>query len=202
MTPARPSALIRSARTASATLLCAAALGLGGCASGAATVALPPSEDPPTTSGPASSTPATVVIPLEFITYENARFGFSIDRPRSFVVGGGVQDGDGQIFTTPDESGSLSVWGADNDHGYRPEAYLASLKSEQYGGVVTFDRIRGDVVTISGYTPEDKIFYTRAVVQPHSIQVLRWEYPRAHKEAYDELVERSVASFTSGTPLY
>ena len=96
----------------------------------------------------------------------------------------------------------MSVWGTENDDGYRPAAYLASLKSEQYGGVVTFDRIRGDVVTISGYTPEDEIFYIRAVVQPHSIQVLRWEYPRPHKEAYDELVERSVETFTTGVPLY
>lgn len=177
-----------------------AATGETSAPSPAPTVTVTVTATPSSTEAPAlTPTPPASPEP-RYVVYSNVRFGYAIEHPASFIPGGEADNGDGQVFWSPDGAGSLRVWGSYNIEEHSPKSYLTELIEGESAGEVTYDHVRSTAVTISGYTEGGLIFYTRAFVLPRSIQVMRWEYPRSEKAAYDEFVERSVESFTPGEP--
>ncbi len=66
------------------------------------------------------------------------------------------------------------------------------------GGQITLRYLNGDLIAVSGTTPEGTIFYQREIVYPAVIYGLTWTYPLADKTQYDELVSHTASSFTPG----
>ena len=64
---------------------------------------------------------------------------------------------------------------------------------------VTFRRINGNVVTVSGYRNNGRtIVYQRDVVGPGAIDTLYWSYPTSEKTEWDTPVTRTANAFQPG----
>jgi pimeloyl-ACP methyl ester carboxylesterase len=139
--------------------------------------------------------------PSGYFRYTNPRFEFSFDVPDGYTAGAPPQDRDGQSFTNSTGTATVTGFGQDSSPGeMTPARDLAQLVStyESSGDQVTLRYLNGDIVAVSGTTPQGAIFYQRDVVFSLVIYSLVWDYPAADKAQYDPLVTHTVSSFTPG----
>jgi serine/threonine-protein kinase len=176
-------------------------------ASAASPSTLPPAvklrpSAPVTASSPRSSSPASPSpssrgsAPPGYNAYANPRYGFTALWPSSFRAQPPPEDGDGQVWASPDGRVHLAAYGANNVLNYSPEqdeAADARLMS------VVYANISGDIVTVSGYTNNGRtIVYQRDVVGPGSIDTLYWSYPVDQKAQLDAAVTQTALTFQPG----
>src|SRR5262245_45275746 len=92
-------------------------------------------------------------------TYTNARFGAKAAYPagRFSVRDRPPENGDGQIFRTPDGRAELTIYGAHNVQQDTPQSYVANYVD--LAGA-SLKRITARYFVVSGIR-DDKIFYQR-----------------------------------------
>jgi hypothetical protein len=134
-------------------------------------------------------------------TYENGRFGTTINYPGRFSPTPPDETNSGRNFVSADGA-SFSVWGSHNSLFQNIEdAEEASRQRLRDEGVVLTHSARGvDWFVLSG-TKGNKIIYLREKVtnresDMHGFQI---EYPSRLKKAYDPIVTRMSRSFTGPT---
>jgi pimeloyl-ACP methyl ester carboxylesterase len=152
-----------------------------------------------TTAG--SKHPTAGLPPSGYYRYINPRFKFSFDVPDGYTAGARPVDGDGRSFTNSTGTATVTGSGVNNlSGGMTPAQDLAELVSSygSSGDQVTLRYRNGDIVAVSGTTPQGAIFYQRDVVFPLVIYSLVWNYPAADKAQYAPLVDHTVSSFTPG----
>jgi pimeloyl-ACP methyl ester carboxylesterase len=145
--------------------------------------------------------PPATAPPSGYFRYTNPRFNFSFDVPDGYTAGAPPQDRDGQSFTNGTGTATVTGFGQDSGlGGSTPAQDLAELVStyESSGDQVTLRYLNGDIVAVSGTTPQGAIFYQRDVVLSQVIYSLVWNYPSADKAQYSPLVDYTVSSFTPG----
>jgi len=139
-----------------------------------------------------------------WLTYQNDRYGTTIDYPDFFKAEPPPDNDDGRRFKSADgaEFAVFASYGAlDFDlAGY--QKYI--LEKLGPGKAVTYQARGDDWFVISG-TEGDGIFYQR-YMQSHGravaegfVQGFVMSYPAALKETYDPIVARMAKSFRSGT---
>jgi hypothetical protein len=136
-------------------------------------------------------------------TYQNDRYGSTIDYPGFFKAEPPPDNDDGRRFKSADgaEFAVFASYGAlDYDlAGYRK--YI--LQQLGPGKVVTYQAHGDDWFVISG-TEGDGIFYARYMLSPGKdadgfVEGFVMSYPAALKETYDPIVARMAKSFRSGS---
>ena len=159
----------------------------------------------PETQGDPSRAPSQSATPtqppvLTYSRYGNERFGFAVDVPLDWVAGPESGSGDGVVHRSPDGLGALTAFGANNldDDSVETASEASQQAIIRDDGLITYAAADGDYFTISGYTADGEIFYTREWVGPGSRNTLTWTYPAEQKEQYDDLVNHVVESFTPG----
>ncbi|GAB3431104.1 protein kinase domain-containing protein [Actinophytocola sediminis] len=147
-----------------------------------------------------TGTVSTSAPPPADTTYSNARYGYTSLVPAGFAERDSGQNGDGATFTDADQSATMAVWGANNVSGSSVAETLAERVSaiEAAGGTVTYENAGADRYAVSGYLANGNIYYESVHVGPGSVAGLRWEYPKAEKEAMDAPVTATVAAFLPG----
>jgi hypothetical protein len=135
-----------------------------------------------------------------WLTYQNDRYGTTIDYPDSFKPEPPPDADDGRAFTSADGarfSVSASYGGIDSNLAkYR--AFI--IKNLPAGEAVTYQTSGKNWFVISGTKGSD-IFYERHMVS-HGGEMTEdfvISYPAAAKAAYDPIVARMAKSFRSGT---
>jgi hypothetical protein len=133
-------------------------------------------------------------------TYQNDRYGTTIDYPGIFKAEPPSDNDDGRRFKSADgaEFAVFASYGAlDLDlAGYR-QSILENLDP---GKAVTYQAHGDDWFVISG-TKGDGIFYERYMLS-HGKELSEgfvMSYPAALKQTYDPIVARMAKSFRSGT---
>jgi len=134
-------------------------------------------------------------------TYQNDRYGTTIDYPDYFKPGDPPDNDDGLSFTSSD-SARFSVFasygGLDSDlTGY--QAFI--MKNLAAGKVVTYRARGNNWFVISGTDGADRVFYERHLLS-HSGEMTEgfvMTYPARLKPKYDPIVARLAKSFRSGT---
>ncbi len=139
------------------------------------------------TPAPASADP---------VRYTNPRYGTTVVFPGEIFSQPQPppENSDGMSWRAPD-GGFLAVWGMFNALGQTPEEY-ADWESENQGPgyEVTYRRVAGDWVVLSGYDGGE-VFYKRFEFGADDvIHTLLIRYPKARKAAYDKLVGGIAAS--------
>ena len=128
--------------------------------------------------------------------YANPRYGFTALWPSSFRAKPPPEDGDGQVWASPDGLARLEVYGTNNVFNYSPEQDEAA---DARNLLVVYVNIAGDIVTVSGYKNGGRtIVYQRDVVGPGSIDTLYWSYPTNQKAQWDAAVTRTALTFQPG----
>lgn len=131
---------------------------------------------------------------FEYLTYENTRFGYSIDYPSYFIKGEEPVNNDGLIFTSPDSSAKLTVYGSNNVFFWTIEqAYENVLKEVKNP---SYHVLRESWFVVS-WAENGKIYYRQTFLGEGSENTFIFEYPKAEAEYYDSMVSHIQASFIS-----
>lgn len=173
------------------TLLLSTALLLGACGSdGSAPATEPGPADLSATIDTTTRAEPPALSP--YVTYTNDRFGFSVDVPESFEPQPPPQNGDGRRFLSPDGTGEIAVFGANDATG---EGLVgARERTEAAYAEVTYRTTVPDGFIVSGLR-DGRIGYTKVVARDGAILTLDLAYPEADRKRYDDVVARASRSF-------
>jgi hypothetical protein len=133
----------------------------------------------------------------KYSTYNNARFGYSIQYPSDVLeMQSEADNGDGATFVSKDGSAEMRVWGQLNvlNRGLRQE-YAEALKRADTN--FTYKSLLKNGFAVSG-TEGDKIYYQKTLYRPDKggiFYTFTIEYPAAERAKYDGVVQRIVRSF-------
>lgn len=127
------------------------------------------------------------------LTYHNDRFDVHGTLPVAFVAGPAPQNGDGRAFTSPEDSGAISIYGSynttDSITAYREQTKAFHVNE---GAEITYEDGQDDWFVLSGSDGET-VFYLR-VEQGKScdgdVVLGHWliEYSEADRPVYDPRV--------------
>lgn len=129
---------------------------------------------------------------VEYETYVNVRFNFSIKYPKDLLAPRGESaNGDGNTFVSKDQQTTLLVWGRYNAvPSTWAEEYQSKLdyfKDTQ----VTYKAFKQDSFVISGLKNEKIFYYKEISVLENGGKVflcLQLEYPKKDKEKWDAIL--------------
>jgi hypothetical protein len=133
--------------------------------------------------------------------YRNARFGFTMTYPSSFVLDPDSipEGGDSARFWTPDRRATAVVTGIRNGLGQSLADLLDEATkdvTENSHGTITYTRSRDNWFVISGFIGE-RIFYRRSFLSDRSrvIGSLWVEFPRNMRPCFEDAVSMMSLSF-------
>lgn len=133
--------------------------------------------------------------------YRNARFGFTMTYPSSFVLDPDSipEGGDSARFWTPDRRATAVVTGLRNGLGQSLADLLdeaAKDVTENSHGTITYTRTRDNWFVLSGFIGE-RIFYRRSFLSDRSrvIGSLWIEFPRNMRPCFEDAVSMMSLSF-------
>ena len=129
---------------------------------------------------------------VSYKQYTNARFGFSIQYPSSFVTKTTPDNNDGIILAAPDGSAELTISGNNNVLNETAlSSYNNLLKSHSNA---SYKSQKGNWSVVS-WIDGDKIVYEKEVVGKGSINTFIIKYPLAQKSSYDSIISQLNSTF-------
>ena len=132
---------------------------------------------------------------IQYKTYRNARFTYSISYPSSLLLPQGEStNGDGQKFQSKDGRAELIVYGSNNALDQTLEQAFNEAKSGPGNTVVTYQTMKQDWFVVSG-TEGGKIFYQKTFLRAGVFKTMRIEYDEQLKTSYDAITTRVSISF-------
>jgi serine/threonine-protein kinase len=136
---------------------------------------------------------------LNWRTYQNDRYGTTIDYPSTFKPQPPPDNDDGRVFKGADGA-DFRVFASYNALDFDLAQYRDfTVKHLDAGAVVTYQADGNDWFVISG-TKGDKVFYERHLLS-HGEQMTEGfviTYPASLKQTYDPIVARMAKSFRPG----
>ncbi|KLU65149.1 hypothetical protein DEAC_c31160 [Desulfosporosinus acididurans] len=129
---------------------------------------------------------------ISFKTYTNARFGFSIEYPNTFITKQLPFNNDGIILQSPDDSAELTVSGINNVMNETVTSLYNQTLSEHSNA--SYKQKGSDWFTIS-WLEGNQIAYQKSVVGSGSINTFLIKYPLSQKAAYNPIINRLNSSF-------
>ncbi|GMA63462.1 hypothetical protein [Alicyclobacillus fastidiosus] len=106
------------------------------------------SSDNPTTSGSNSSS-------VDYVNYTNPRFGFSLSVPAAYQKGPAPEDGDGQGWSTDNNSVTVRAFGQYNVQHETVKSVAASLTANEQ---VTYQQSGSNWCVVSGYEGSNIVY--------------------------------------------
>ena len=135
------------------------------------------------------------------LQYKNARFGFTMTYPPSFMLDPDSipEGGDSARFWTADRRATAVVTGIRNGLGQSLSDLLDEATkdiTENSHGTITYTRARDNWFVISGFIGE-RIFYRRSFLSDRSrvIGSLWIEFPRTMRPCFEDAVSMMSLSF-------
>jgi len=132
-------------------------------------------------------------------TYNNLRFGYSIEYPISILYPQGESDnGDGQKFLSKASDVSLTVYGTNNvldqslKNLYLEESGVEANKNTSR--VVTYKVLKNNWFVVSGFN-SGSVFYQKTIFNNNQFKSFYFEYPESKKTIYDPMVKHIASSF-------
>jgi|GEM_PF-1648193 len=140
----------------------------------------------------AETTAASQAPTITYVSYENGRFGFSIDYPDSFVTKSTPDNGDGILLASKDGSAELSVSGINNALGDTVDSFFKSLTEEHPDA--SLKTTQDNWVTMS-WTDGETVFYQKSVIGTGSIDTFVLKYPKTQEDIYTTIITYLETSF-------
>jgi hypothetical protein len=140
---------------------------------------------------------ALPAVAAEWTSYDNARFGYEIAIPPSFVPNGPEsENGDGLVFVTTDATQLLRVYAGNIIEGdFESAVGRAMDAATEAGWDLSYKRVTPRWTSYSG-TRGDMILYARAISLCDGTQFASFEieYPAVDLDWMHGVIERLVAS--------
>jgi hypothetical protein len=135
----------------------------------------------------------------QWLTYQNDRYGATIDYPDRFKAAPPPDADDGRRFSSADGA-EFVVYASYNALDFDLAGYEdGTLKHLDPGRIVTYSA-RGDTWFVVSGTKGDSIFYERHLLSHRGqmTETFSITYPAAAKPGYDPIVARMAKSFRPG----
>ena len=134
----------------------------------------------------------------ELSTYRNARFGFSIRYPSTWVRGKESVNGDGCIISPQDGTIEVTVSGSNNTLNETSQnAYYRTLNMAKQKGIPGFHTLSDDWYVVT-YTDGTFIYYVKGFVGVGSENTLYIKYLQSKKAQYQDVVQQLENGFNHG----
>jgi hypothetical protein len=142
---------------------------------------------------------ASAAVPVVWDTYQDARYGMTIDYPSTFKAEPPPDVGDGRAFKSADGA-RFSVSASYNALDFNLADYQKFIAQNLAPGAVVTFRAQGDTWFVISGTKGSDIFYERHVLTHKAEMTENFDisYPAALKVAYDPIVARMAKSFRPG----
>ena len=140
----------------------------------------------------------TVTNSMDVSTYRNARFGFSVRYPSTWVRGDEPTNGDGCIISPQDGTIEVTVSGSNNTLNETPQrAYYRTLNIAKQRGIPGFHTVSDDWYVVT-YTDGTFIYYVKGFVGAGSENTLHIKYLQSKKDQYQDIVQQLENGFNHG----
>lgn len=135
---------------------------------------------------------------MDLSTYRNARFGFSVRYPSTWVRGDEPTNGDGCIISPQDGTIEVTVSGSNNTLNETPQrAYYRTLNIAKQRGIPGFHTISDEWYVVT-YTDGTFIYYMKGFVGAGSENTLHIKYLQSKKDQYQDIVQQLENGFNHG----
>lgn len=135
---------------------------------------------------------------MDVSTYRNARFGFSVRYPSTWVRGDEPTNGDGCIISPQDGTIEVTVSGSNNTLNETPQrAYYRTLNMAKQRGIPGFHTISDEWYVVT-YTDGTFIYYVKGFVGAGSENILHIKYLQSKKEEYQDVIQQLENGFNHG----
>ena len=135
---------------------------------------------------------------MDVSTYRNARFGFSVRYPSTWVRGDEPTNGDGCIISPQDGTIEVTVSGSNNTLNETPQrAYYRTLNMAKQRGIPGFHTISDEWYVVT-YTDGTFIYYVKGFVGAGSENTLHIKYLQSKKDQYQDVVQQLKNGFNHG----
>lgn len=151
-----------------------------------------PKQEIPTSANQASTNS------MDLSTYRNARFGFSVRYPSTWVRGDEPTNGDGCIISPQDGTIEVTVSGSNNTLNETSQrAYYRTLNMAKQRGIPGFHTISDEWYVVT-YTDGTFIYYVKGFVGAGSENTLHIKYLQSKKDQYQDVVQQLENGFNHG----
>ena len=147
--------------------------------------------------------PATPVTKdtVQYKTYTNGRFGYTVHYPDYFIPQTPPDNGSGLNFVSPDGEFVMNTWGSHGPVVLNVDVTLDSyyrdtLASLDY--VPTYKVKKSNFFVISGYLNGNTIYERHILKSDGTENVVKMIYPASREKEFDEIVTHISLNFTSG----
>lgn len=135
---------------------------------------------------------------IDVSTYRNARFGFSVRYPSTWVRGQESTNGDGCIISPQDGTIEVTVSGSNNTLNETIQAaYYRTLNVAKQRGIPGFHTVSDDWYVVT-YTDGTFIYYVKGFVGAGSENKLHIKYLQSKKDQYQDVVQQLENGFNHG----
>lgn len=135
---------------------------------------------------------------MDVLTYRNARFGFSVRYPSTWVRGQEPTNGDGGIISPQDGTIEVTVSGSNNTLNETTQAaYYRVLNMAKQRGIPGFHTVSDDWYVVT-YTDGTFIYYVKGFVGTGSENKLYIKYLQSKKDQYQDVVQQLENGFNHG----
>lgn len=135
---------------------------------------------------------------MDLSTYRNARFGFSVRYPSTWVRGDEPTNGDGCIISPQDGTIEVTVSGSNNTLNETPQrAYYRTLNIAKQRGIPGFHTISDEWYVVT-YTDGTFIYYVKGFVGAGSENTLHIKYLQSKKDQYQDIAQQLENGFNHG----
>lgn len=135
---------------------------------------------------------------IDVSTYRNARFGFSVRYPSTWVRGQESTNGDGCIISPQDGTIEVTVSGSNNTLNETTQAaYYRTLNVAKQRGIPGFHTVSDDWYVVT-YTDGTFIYYVKGFVGVGSENKLHIKYLQSKKDQYQDVVQQLENGFNHG----
>jgi hypothetical protein len=139
---------------------------------------------------------AAAQVPGKYQTYQNARYGFSIDYPVGWTSANPSENGDGARWTSNDGKSELLVSGRNNvTHESASSLYVQTCQA--LGGKALY-YTSGPSWFVASWNKDGHIHYTKVTVGTGSINDFELTYPTDSRKQDDSLASHLEVSFKHG----
>ena len=135
---------------------------------------------------------------MDVLTYRNARFGFSVRYPSTWVKGQEPTNGDRCIISPQDGTIEVTVSGSNNTLNETTQAaYYRTLNVAKQRGIPGFHTVSDDWYVVT-YTDGTFIYYVKGFVGTGSENKLHIKYLQSMKDQYQDVVQQLENGFNHG----
>jgi hypothetical protein len=137
--------------------------------------------------------------PPAYQTYQNARFGFSIDYPANLKPQPESGNGDGRRFVSADGQTVLTAYAGYNvlDDGLPDYRKMARKGWQEKHATITLDQKLATGFVLSGQV-KGAIFYEKTVLRAGTLTTFIWEYPATRKVEMDAVIRHTISTLQPG----